>query len=411
MKTRFFTVKRIIALITSLLLLIVNFILGLVSKSLISGLYEQLGAQRWSEDTRMAQVSLFTTEDQMIREDDLRRFEYMLEKNLRDSGIDDPDDEVDKPKKIVDTIPIDDLKKDDSQDIYTVPERTGIRRLFAYSYCAQGQVSLTFENRTADKVAAVGAGGDFFLFHPLIFLSGGPFSGDDIMKDGIVIDEDLAWQLFGSYDIVGQSVTIRGVPHYIEGVVKKDKGRIHKASGLDKSYVYMSYDSLSRYGTILSGRFDVGEVSEDGTTAQKGGINCIEVVCPNPVKGLAARISKESLGVQDEFVSVIDNTDRFSFFSLLKVLGSFGTRSMWNKAIYYPYWENLARGYEDILAMILLFRIICVIAAIVILTVFIVNAYLNKTWTAGSLVRSLLDKKYDLEAEHKRKKEQDSLHE
>ena len=408
MKHKFFTGKRIIALSISLVLVLIFILLGLLSKSIVNGLYEQQEAKRWSEDKRMAQISLFTTEDQLIEEDSMRRFEYELEKKLKESGIEDPDEEqgVSTKPGIIDTIGIDEMNKEgEFEDVGAVQERTGIRKLFAYAYCAQGQATLNFENRTADKVSAIGVGGDFFLFHPMTFVSGGPFSGDDVMKDGIVIDEDLAGQLLGSTDIIGQSVLIHEVPHYIEGVVKKGKGRIRKAAGLEKSYVYMSYDSLSKYGTILSGRVVSTEVSEDGITAQKGGINCIEVVCPNPVDGLAAKISKESLGVGDDFVSVIDNTDRFSFIPLLHVIGSFGVRSMWSKAIFYPYWENTARGYEDILGAILLVRMICIASAMVILVLFISNAYLGKSWTARSVIKYLLDKKYDLEAEHKRKKD------
>ena len=155
----------------------------------------------------------------------------------------------------------------------------------------------------------------------------------------------------------------------------------------------------------FSGITESEEIAEDGTKALKGGINCIEVVCPNPVKGLAAMASKESLAIPDEYVTVIDNTDRFSFFSLLSVVRSYGTRSMWNKAIYYPYWENMARGYEDVLATLLMLRILCALAVVVLVVISIINAYRNKTWTIRSVIKTLADKKYDLEAEYKLKKE------
>ena len=102
---------------------------------------------------------------------------------------------------------------------------------------------------------------------------------------------------------------------------------------------------------------------------------------------------------------MIDNTERFSFFSLCSVLKNFFTRSMWNKAIYYPYWENTARGYEDILALILLVRMICMTVVILVLVIFTVNAYRHKKWTARGIIKYLSDKKYDLEVTYKRKKE------
>ena len=404
-KRQFKTRRRIILFCVTIALLLIYVVLGAVSKHIVSGLPEYLLADRWSDGKDMAQISLYITEDQLINEDSMKRFEYELEKKLAAAGVMDPDMDEDSPdskKSVIDTIRIDEIDEAEMGQL-TVKERKGIRKLFAMSYCAQGQATLTFENRSAENAAAIGVAGDFFLFHPLTFVSGSPFSGDDIMKDSIVIDDEMAWQLFGSTDIIGQCVLISNVPHYVVGVVKREKGRIAKASGLDKSYVYMSYDSLSRYGTILSGRVTTGQISEDGASAQEGGINCVEVVCPNPVRGLAAKISKEALGVQDQFVSVIDNTDRFSFISLLAVMRSFGVRSMWNMAIYYPYWENIARGYEDILATVLFIRLVCLFTVIILVTISIVNAYRNKTWTIRSVVSYLADKKYDLEAEHKQK--------
>ena len=86
---------------------------------------------------------------------------------------------------------------------------------------------------------------------------------------------------------------------------------MRKAAGLNDSYVYLSYDSLARYGDILSGKTSSQEISEEGDTMLAGGINCYEAIMPNPVDGIAAKIVKESAGVDDRYISVIDNTDRF----------------------------------------------------------------------------------------------------
>ena len=400
--------KRAFIIILSAVSLIVYIVLGLVTEHIKSTLVDQNLAERWSEDMRMAQVSIFATEDQMIREDDIKKFSYLLEKKLVEAGVsaeDETEADASETPRIIDTIDIEDMKKKTDEEELLVPQKTPLQELYNVAYCAQGKVTLSFENRTGENATAVGVGGDFFLFHPMNFVSGSYFSGDDLMKDKIVIDEEMAWQLFGSTDIIGQNVTIGGVPHYVSGVVKRDGGMIREAAQQDTSFVYMSYESLSRYGTILSGLTESSEISEDGMTASKGGITCIEVVCPNPVKGLAAKICKESLGIKDEFVVVIDNTERFSVFSLLAVLRNFFARSMWNKAIYYPYWENAARGYEDVLALILLVRLICLLQLILTLVIFTVNSYRHKKWTARGIIQYLSDKKYDLEVEYKRKKE------
>ncbi len=289
-------------------------------------------------------------------------------------------------------------------------EKTWIQKQMAISYSAQGTASISYENRTLDNASVIGVAGDFFLFHPMILVNGSYFGGDDLMKDRIVIDEDTAWQLFGSTDIIGQQVLVGETPHYIAGVVKKDTGRIQKAAGLSNCYVFMSLESLSRYGTsILSGRYDSRDIAEDGASAMDGGINCIEVVCPNPVNGLAAKLSGEAIGLDETSCTVIDNTDRFSPFALFNVLRAFGTRSMWGKAIFYPYWENIARGYEDMLAILLLFRAIALLTMAVILAVVVVNMYRHKKWTVRGIVNYLSDKKYDLEVSHKQKKAQKNV--
>jgi hypothetical protein len=403
----FISVKRnLVVSILFAVMILIFVITGALSKALISELPDQLEADRWSDTMRMAQVSIFTTQDQMITENDIKRFSYTLETKLMDAGVTEPEDEEDDKSEgpeIVETIGIDDMNSE--EELVPQKEKTWIQKLMAISYSAQGTASISYENRTLDNASVIGVAGDFFLFHPMILVSGSYFGGDDLMKDRIVIDEDTAWQLFGSTDIIGQQVLVGETPHYIAGVVRKDTGRIQKAAGLSNCYVFMSLESLSRYGTsILSGRYDSRDIAEDGASAMDGGINCIEVVCPNPVNGLAAKLSGEAIGLDETSCTVIDNTDRFSPFALFNVLRAFGTRSMWGKAIFYPYWENIARGYEDMLAILLLFRAIALLTMAVIVAIVVVNLYRHKKWTVRGVVNYLSDKKYDLEVSHKQKK-------
>ena len=402
-KTFFGNKKRNIILITLASLFVINLVLGAVSRHIVSLMPEMAGAERWSTEHRMAQVSLYFTEDQMVEADGIKRLEYNIEKKLNDAGVtvetylDIDPEELASKQKIVETIKIEDMGNEE-EPVEKVPT---ISDLYASCYSAQGIVSLTFEDRTAENVNAIGVGGDFFIIHPLTLVNGTYFSDDNLMRDGIVIDEDMAWQLFGSSNIVGEMVTIGGVPHYITGVIHKDRGRIRKAAGLNDSYVYLSYDSLARYGDILSGKTSTQEVSEEGDTMLTGGINCYEAIMPNPVDGIAAKIVKESAGVDDRYISVIDNTDRFSFFSIIRVIRDFGTRSMWGKPIFYPYWENTARGWEDVLALIMFFRLICIGIIVISITVWIVHLYRHKKWTARGVLQYILDKKYDFESRRK----------
>lgn len=394
-------------------------ILHLYSRKSMESLPDQNEASRWSENGGVSQVSLFFTQDADITQDRIREFEYYIDKALTENSITE-----------------------------TSPD-TGAR-LWADCYSAYGSVTLTNGSKNV-TVNAIGVGGDFFLFHPLTLVKGAFFEKDNLMKDQIVIDEDTAWQLFGSDNVVGQSVTIGSVPHYISGVVKRNRGRLQDAAGLSQSYVYLSYESLKQYGTISSAGIVTGQSqsgsgstssggtgtmtaaapqtqqtstssgnggsssaakstagnataqqavtsASDGDSSQDGGIGCYEVVMPGPVRGFAASLLREKLSLPQNQMSVIDNTARFDVPALLKVLMSFGTRSMQEMPINYPYWENIARGWEDILALILLIKAICIIIPVLIITVMIIQAYRHKKWTAGSVWKSLMDRKYDMES-------------
>ena len=92
---------------------------------------------------------------------------------------------------------------------------------------------------------------------------------------------------------------------------------------------------------------------------------------------------------------------------------------MSQKGIVYPYWENVARGLEDILALCLLMKSILLFFPI--LFVIIVLAYLwkNRTWTLGKGIIWVQDKVYEvgtrriqkkkkkIKKRRKRKKEKD----
>lgn len=375
--------------------MITDLILKLAISLIVSDLPDQLGAERWDYDGQVAQVSLFFTEDREIKPEDIKKLEYTMEAKMREYGLvsDEEVTESESSKKVevVNTIDI------GHENTKTEPE-SPISHLYNSCYSAQGISTLVFDGRRAEDVDTIGVEGDFLFFHPLELVSGSYFMADDVMKDKVVIDEQLAWELFGSSDIVGQCITIGGVNHYIAGVVKIPEGNLNEAAGLGKSIVYMSYDSLSRYGEILSGKTESVELSEDGSTATIGGINCYEVVMPNPVEGIAAKIVAEASTYEDRYITVVDNTDRYSFFKLWDVSFSFGKRSMWDKPIFYPYWENVARGYEDILSLLNFIRTVCICILVCIITVAVVNAYRNKTWTARGIINYLADKKYEFEA-------------
>jgi hypothetical protein len=280
-------------------------------------------------------------------------------------------------------------------------------------YSAMGSVSVTRDRRTIDAVG-IGFGGDFFQFHPMKLLSGNYITADAVMKDYVILDEELAWQLFGSNNIVGETVTIGGVPHFIAGVVARDSGKYVKAAGMVFPTMYLSYESLATYGTIdasvLATNGSLGNVSVASSTddesesgnsdinTESAGILCMEVVMPNPVDNYAKNFLINKLNLNTNIVEVVDNTARFENANLLNVMRNFHTRGMQLKPVIFPYWENNARAHENNLALMLLLQIICAIIAFIMTAILVVNAYRHKKWRAADLVRKFLDWKYDIES-------------
>ncbi len=203
-------------------------------------------------------------------------------------------------------------------------------RMWIDAFSADGTLVLQ-SGKARLEAHAIGVGGEFFRFHPLTLLEGNFFSESDNNHDYCVLDEDAAWQLFGSNDVAGQLVNVGGRPLVVSGVIRRDQGRLEKAAGLAATIVYVSYETLMEQGSSL-------------------GINHYEIVMPDPVAGFAIKHVREKLGTDEESTVILENSRRYSQAELLKRLLEFGTRSMSRKGIIYPYWENLARGWEDILA-------------------------------------------------------------
>ncbi len=301
----------------------------------------QTAASRWSSKKNASQVSCFFSVGSGITEDQIIDFEHTVDSALTDASV--------------------------------VQESVNPgARLWADAYSADGSVTISSDkgNMTAD---AIGIGGDFFLFHPVKLLYGSYFSGNDLMQDYCVIDEDAAWQLFGSNNVAGMTVYIGGIPHIVTGVVERQSGYLAEAAGLDSTLVYVSYQTLSELG-------------------QNNGINHYEIVMPNPVTGFAANYIKEGLGSNEKETEVVENTTRYSLVSRLKLLTQFGTRSMNGKAIIYPYWENIARSYEDILAIMTLFGILFLAYPVGLGLVFFCIWWKHKGWTMRDLRLKLVDK-------------------
>ncbi len=325
MKKKVLGVSGGISFVISLILLIV---INDMSQSRAS---EQV-AERWSSEGGVSQISCFFSVNSNISEDRLIEFEHGIDSALAEASV---------------------LPDENNPDA----------RLWVDAYSASGEITVSTDRATVNA-AAIGIGGDFFLFHPEKLLYGSYFSGNDLMQDYCIIDEDAAWQLFGSNNVAGQIVTIRNIPHIVIGVIERESGRLAESAGLDSTVVYVSYSTLEKYG-------------------RSNGLNHYEIVMPDPVTGFAYQYISEKLGYDEENVEVIENTGRFSLLSRLKLIAAFGTRSMNGKAIIYPFWENIARGYEDILLALTFVWVLTLLYPVLLVVIFFCIWWKKKGWTVG----------------------------
>ena len=154
----------------------------------------------------------------------------------------------------------------------------GAPPLWFDAYSGSGELAVT-GNKGSATVPALGLGGQWFSFHPLELRSGGYFTEDELMHDRVILDEKLAWQLFGSYDLAGLTVTIGGKPFVIAGVVAlEEDGASSKALGEQVGRIFLHFDALQQ----LTGG--------DGSS----GIDCYELVCAEPISGFTLGLLTES---------------------------------------------------------------------------------------------------------------------
>lgn len=335
-----FSFGKMILLLVCLLSVAIAWILGMISKGIVEGQETQKIASRWNKEGGVAQVSCFYSVNTYVTPDSIEEFEHALDSALEEASI-------------------------------TVTSPNANARLWADAYSATGQVSVK-SNLSQITVDAIGIGGDFFLFHPLQLLSGSYFSGNDVMQDYCVLDQDAAWKLFGSNDVCGQIVYIGDVAHIVTGVVKREESNLYKAAGLDNSLIYVSYTTLKKYG-------------------RSNGINHFEIVMPNPVKGYAKGYIEEAIGVAENEREIVVNNERFSVLNRIKHIKKLSNRAMNGKAIIYPYWENVARATEDKLAVIMIFQLIFLGMPSIIVFVSFIIWWKNRKWTVKSLLLKAKD--------------------
>ena len=284
-------------------------LLSCVERCITGSLATQQLAKRWSKDTEFAQFACYFTEEVSFSEEQILAVERSMMTAMEEASV------------------------------AGTNENGGRNWMDAYS--TRGELHIA-SNRAGANVRAFGVGGDFFQFHPLTLLDGNYFDASDENEDGVVIDEVVAWQLFGASHVAGMEVEINGAIYPIRGVVRSDVGMFSEAVQEEAATIYVSYGILENEEESLP-------------------IDCYEVLIVNPVKGFGKDTVSNALGLKEEKYEIIECSARYGFLNRLNVIKNFGVRSMTTKSIVFPYWENRARGYEDVSALFLVLEIACMI--------------------------------------------------
>ncbi len=311
--------KRIFIAILSVVLALIS-IASFTGMGIISNLLDsQKQAERWAGDSKenFAQLTCYLPADEKIKLSDVYSIRTNAVTRMKEAAI-----EVDN-------------------------EST----LFVDAWSTTGKATVSSGLGKGD-VSVIAVGGNFFDFHPIRLISGNYISEKDLMKDRVLLDEDTAWLLFGGTDLQGLEMRINGIPFVVSGVIEREQDFASKKAYTSGMGIYMSYDAYS--------------LLYEGTA----GISCYELCMVEPVDGFTHSFLTEKFPVKN--ADIVDNSGRYEFGRLFKLLRQFGTRSMQTMGMVYPYWENAARCTEDwclLLIFVGLFTAVMPVTVLIIITV------------------------------------------
>ena len=282
-----------ILVLVGVLCLLLSVVCFLIYHHLSNVLDSQKEAERWQGDgdLRFSQITCFLPMNRQIALTDIATFRTAAMKALTEASFN---------------------LSDDTQ-------------LMLDAWSTSVRLSISSDHGKGE-VGVIAVGGSFFDFHPLQLLSGDYIRQTDLMEDRIVLDEEVAWLVYGGTDLAGMEVQLGGKNFVIAGVVAREKDRASQRAFGDDMGFYMRYDALLQID-------------------ETAGINCYEFVMADPVEGFARKVAGEKFPIHDG--EIVCNSTRYDPWRLLGFAFRYGSRSTHNTGVLYPYWENAARLTED----------------------------------------------------------------
>ncbi len=269
-------------------------------RGLSRALPAQQAAERWQGESErsFAQVSCFVPVDEPLSQNQIYAFRRALLDALKEASL----------------------------------GGEGSDMLWRDCWSAVGKLRVSSEKASAEA-AVIAVGGDFFSFHPLRLLNGDYLRESDLMHDRVLLDWDLAWQLFGGTELQGLELKLNDRIFVIAGVVERESDAASQKAYTAGQGLYMSYDAY----TALT---------------EKESVTAYEYVLAEPVEGFAASLAKDKFPIGRG--EILQNSGRFSYGRLFRLLRGMDERAMQAMGMIYPYWENAARVTENRCARLLL---------------------------------------------------------
>lgn len=310
------------SIISGAVMLLLALTLLLTAAHLPRARLDQQQAVRWAGESgmRFAQLSCFLAAGDGLQLDDIGALRQKLSEKLTENSIETP--------------------------------KGGALMSDAWSTGTKLNVSA---ERGSFDAAALAVGGSFFDFHPLRLRDGSFFAGNDLMRDRVVIDTQLAWLLYGSTELAGMTLSIDGREFVIAGVVEPERGRAAAKVATDDPMIYLPYEAYL-------------------TMNETARIDCYEIVLPDPTEDFAKALLKESFPRKDGYV-LRENTGRFAFETSLNSLKNFGMMAVRREAVAYPAWENAALYTEACCALLRALALVLFIYPVVLALVLLVRLF------------------------------------
>jgi len=348
-KDKLKNLKRIYIIlgIVFLVVLIFEIIMLAVFNSIINKQVDQMAGKRWDDNDNGYQFTLLFDSDADVSEGFFEDFEHKYEISLK-ATIGQNEDMTE-----------------------------AIEHYYTSSFMMEGHMDLQTEHKSMKEVKTYGISGDYFIFHPLELIAGNYITND--YSDAILIDEDTAWNLFGSYDIIGQMIYVNNIPLFVTGIYKEND---NKYENIAKGYESNANVSVNENGSKNDGSLTsliyvpFNTLEKLGVSEKK--ISVYEFVSTAPSAYYVQGKLQDLMNSKTNHMAIISNTTRFDIENLYNVWKTRKERLMRNDKLYYPYYENVARVYEDILAWMVIYMFTGFIVLAVILFIFLHYFWVNR---------------------------------